>query len=65
MNLDNRRLLPDEFIQIVEAMQDADHEEMGTLTVHTGTHPIMGDLVIVSSSNKDAVLVHGVSELAF
>jgi hypothetical protein len=64
MNLDNRRLLPDEFIQILEAMPDADHEAMGTLTVHTGTHPIMGDLVIVSSSNKDAVLVHGVSELA-
>ena len=65
MNLDNRRLLPEEFIQIVEAMKDADHEEMGALTVHTGTHPVMGDIVIVSSSNKDAVLVHGVSELAF
>lgn len=59
MTLDSRQLLPDEFIQIIEAMQDADHEDMGTLTVHTGTHPIMGEIVIVSSPTKDAVLIHG------
>ena len=61
MILDNRMLLPDEFIQIIEAMKDADHEDMGTLTVHTGTHPTMGSVVIVSSSTKDAVLIHGVT----
>ena len=32
---------------------------MGSLTVHTGTHPIMGEIVIVGSSTKDAVLIHG------
>jgi hypothetical protein len=31
---------------------------MGTLTVHTWTHPIMGEIVIVTSTAKDAVLVH-------
>ena len=62
MTLDSRMLLPDEFIQIIEAMKDADHEDMGTLTVHTGTHPIMGNVVIVSSSTKDAVLIHGVTD---
>ena len=40
-------------------MPDADHEAMGSLTVHTGTHPIMGEIVVVSSSTKDAVLIHG------
>ena len=32
--------------------------EMGTLTVHTGFHLKMGEIVIVSSSEQDAVLVH-------
>lgn len=58
----NRRLLPDEFIRILEAMPDADHEAMGSLTVHTGNHPIMGEVTIVSSSSQDAVLIHSSSE---
>ena len=57
--MDNRRLLPDEFREMVEVMQDAAHEEMGLLTVHTGTHPEMGEIVIVTSSDQDAVLIHG------
>ena len=57
--MDSRALLQDEFIQILEAMPDADHEAMGSLTVHTGTHPTMGEIVIVSSNTKDAVLIHG------
>jgi hypothetical protein len=56
--MDNRQLLPDEFVQILEAMPDADHEAMGSLTVHTGTHPDLGEIVIVSSSKQDAVLIH-------
>ena len=57
--MDNRRLLPEEFIQLLEAMPDADHEAMGGLTVHTGTHPSIGEIVIVSSREQDAVLIHG------
>lgn len=56
--MDNRQLLPEDFRELVEAMQDATHEDMGGLTVHTGTHPRMGEIVIVSSSDQDAVLVH-------
>ncbi len=61
--MDNRQLLPDEFRQILEAMLDADHEAMGGLTVHTGTHPIMGEITVVSSSNQDAVLISNCSEI--
>lgn len=61
--LDSRQLTPDEFIQILEAMPDADHEAMGSLTVHTGNHRIMGAIVIVSSSSQDAVSIHNSSEL--
>ena len=56
--MDNRMLLPEEFRQLVEEMQDATHEDMGGLTVHTGTHPQMGEIVIVSSREQDAVLIH-------
>jgi hypothetical protein len=56
--MDNRQLLPDEYIEILEAMPDATHEEMGGLTVHTGTHPQIGEIVIVSSREQDAVLIH-------
>ena len=56
--MDSRRLLPEEFREMVEAMQDATHEDFGLLTVHTGIHPTMGEIVIVTSSNQDAVLIH-------
>ena len=56
--MDNRALLPEEFVQILEAMPDADHEAIGSLTVHTGTHPTMGEITVVSNK-QDAVLVHG------
>lgn len=56
--MDNRALLPEEFVQIFEAMPDANHEAMGSLTVHTGIHPTMGEITIVSNK-QDAVLIHG------
>jgi hypothetical protein len=59
--MDNRQLYPDEFREMVESIQDADHEVMGTLTVHTGIHPQMGEIVIVASREQDAVLIHGFS----
>ena len=56
--MDNRALLPEEFVQILEATPDADHEAMGSLTVHTGIHPTMGEITVVSNK-QDAVLIHG------
>ena len=56
--MDNRQLLPEEFREMVEAMQDASHEDFGQLTVHTGIHPTMGEIVIVTSSDQDAVIIH-------
>jgi hypothetical protein len=53
----NRQLLVEEFREMVEVLQDASHEKMGELTVHTGIHPEMGE--IVTSSDQDAVLIHG------
>jgi hypothetical protein len=60
--MDNRQLLLEDFIEMVDAMRDATHEVMGTLTVHTGTHPEMGEIVIVASQDNDAVLIHGFSD---
>lgn len=57
--MDTRKLLPDECIRIINALREADHEDMGSLTVHTGTHPVIGKIVVVCSPSKDAVLVHG------
>ena len=59
--MDNRQLTPWEFRAMVEAMQEATHEDMGTLTVHTGVHPELGEIVIVTSRKRDAVLVHGIA----
>ena len=61
--MDNRQLPPWEFREMVEAMQEATHEDMGTLTVHTGVHPEMGEIVIVASREQDAVLIHGDDQL--
>ena len=41
VQMGNRLLYVEEFREMVEAMQDATHEIMGSLTVHTGTHPSM------------------------
>ncbi len=57
--MDSRRLLPDEFREMVEVMKDADHEDMGGLTIHSGIHPHLGEIVIVVSREQDAVLIHG------
>jgi hypothetical protein len=31
---------------------------MGDLTVHSGIHPHLGEIVIVASREQDAVLIH-------
>ena len=51
-------LLPD---QALAEMPDAVHEVMGSMTVHMGTHPKIGELVIVATEH-DVVLVHGFSD---
>jgi hypothetical protein len=57
--MDTRQLLPEEFSDLVEAMKDASHEVMGSLTVHSGEHPQFGEIIIVASREKDTVLIHG------
>jgi hypothetical protein len=52
--MDNRQLLLEDFIEMVDAMQNATHEVMGTLTALTRRWGI-------SSQEKDAVLIHGFS----
>jgi hypothetical protein len=59
-SMDNRILYPDEFRDMVESMQDATHKNMGTLTAHKGSHPQMGEIVIVSSREQGAALIHAV-----
>jgi hypothetical protein len=56
--MDSRQLLPGEFTEMFEVIKDATHEEMGGLTVHTGTHPLMGQIVIVTNTEQEAVLIH-------
>ena len=56
--MDNRLLLLGECTRILAEMKEAAHEQMGTLMVHTGTHPKMGEIVIVASREQDAVLIH-------
>lgn len=57
--MDNRQLLRSDCTRILYEMKDATHEKMGTLMVHTGHHPVMGEIVIVASREQDAVLIHG------
>jgi hypothetical protein len=57
--MDSRQLLPEECMNLLETIQNADHEIMGSLTIHSGTHPQLGDIVIVASKENDAVLIHG------
>ena len=48
-------LHPEELREMVGAMLEATHEEMGSLTVHTGTHPLMGEITIVVSREQVGV----------
>ena len=57
--MDNRLILPAECISILAEMIEVDHEQIGALMVHTGTHPVMGEIVIVANKETDAVLIHG------
>ena len=59
--MDSRKLIGEECMKILAEMPDADHEIMGSMTVHMGTHPKMGELVIVATEH-DVVLIHGSSE---
>jgi hypothetical protein len=57
--MDTRHLRPDEFRELVEAMLNASHQVLGSLTVHSREHPQLGDIIIVAGKDKDAVLIHG------
>ena len=57
--IDNRQLLQSDCTRILSEMREATHEQMGSLMVHTGTHPVMGEIVIVASQEQDSVLIHG------
>jgi len=56
--MDTRQLLPEEFRELVEAILDTSHEVMGSLTVHSGEHPQLGEIIIVASREKDVVLIY-------
>mgnify|MGYP003380570177 CR=1 FL=1 len=60
--MNNGAVLPEEFIQILEAMPDAGHEALCSLTVipsyrHTGIRPALAEIAVVSNK-QDAVLIH-------
>jgi len=57
--IDNRQLLQSDCTRTLSEMPEATHEQMGSLMVHTGTHPVMGEIVIVASQEQDSVLIHG------
>ena len=50
--VDNRMLLQADCMQMLSELREATHEQMGSLMVHTGTHPVMGEIVIVASRSK-------------
>jgi hypothetical protein len=47
--IDNRMLLQADCMQILSELREATHEQMVSLMVHTGTHPVMGEIVTVAS----------------
>ncbi len=57
--MDSRQLLRDKSKGMVEVIEDAAHEDLGGLTVHSGTHPQMGEIVIVANTEQEAILIHG------
>ena len=61
--IDNRQLRQSDCTRILSEMPEATHEQMGSLMVHTGTHPVMGEIVIVASQEQDSVLIHGEFDL--
>ena len=61
--IDNRQLRQSDCTRIPSEMREATHEQMGSLMVHTGTHPVMGEIVIVASQEQDSVLIHGEFDL--
>ncbi|MFT6909379.1 MAG: hypothetical protein ACJAS1_006095 [Oleiphilaceae bacterium] len=40
--MDSRKLIGEDCMKILAEMPDADHEVLGSMTVHMGTHPKMG-----------------------
>ena len=57
--INNRQLLQSDCTRILSELREATHEQFGSLVVHTGTHPVMGEIVIVASREQDSVLIHG------
>ena len=43
----------------LSVIEDAAHEDLGGLTVHSGTHPQMGEIVIVANTEQESILIHG------
>lgn len=57
--MDNRQLLRSDCTRILSEIREATQEKIGSLMVHTGVHPVLGEIVIVASREQDAVLIHG------
>ena len=57
--IDNRQLLQSDCTRILSELRETTHEQMGSLTVHAGTHPVLGEIVIVVSQEQDSVLIQG------
>jgi len=55
--LDHRVLTSKEFKQTMTEMCEVDQDTMGSLTIHQGIHPIMGELLIISGRGRDALLI--------
>ena len=59
--MDSRKLIGEGCMKMLAEMPDADHEIMGSMTVHMGIHPKMEKVVIVATEH-DVVLIHGSSD---
>ncbi len=51
-------MIGEDCMKILAEMPDAVHEVMGSMTVHMGTHPKMGELVIVGDCFKFCVTAY-------
>lgn len=53
-----RKRFADEFKGTADLVEGAAHEDMDGLTVHSGTHYHLGEMVIVPNTEQKAVLTH-------
>jgi hypothetical protein len=59
--MDYRQIVPEDCMVILSRLQDATHEQMGSMMVHTGRHPEYGQIIIVVSDGDEPLLFHGLS----